>query len=211
VDNTEESLPASSMQSDVKEFAIMDGFSNYSVTRGPNEDFEVSTSKNPADNQLLSRVGKTLDLKCPLLLLIFEAETVFANVFARSSSTHIESRNNCSQIVFRPVVDFKAGKSVLKMEDILRLLRAPEEKIVGTVFLSQNKLKEAFENGSHYFIRLSRSSREAASSYPKTVGCSVNVLLGQRRGDYMERVAVGRIDIEAWKGASPIKKVIKLM
>jgi hypothetical protein len=135
------------MQSDVKVFTIMDGFSHYSVTRGPNEDFEVSTSKNAASNQLLSRVGKMLGLKCPLL--IFEAETVFASLFALSSNPHIESRANCTLIVFDFNMDLKEGTPNLKREDILRDFSSSNRKLLGTVFLSRDKLRhqQASEGG----------------------------------------------------------------
>jgi hypothetical protein len=210
VGNSEELLPASSVRSDVKAYSIMDGNSHYPVVRTARKEPGVHGDKQFSDGLSSHPRGSLSKLQCPVLL--FEAETILANHF-----TSFESRDNFSHL-FLSLADEVSPSSLSKNQGRnrdykLNILawRFNETQVLGTVFLPPERLLLAFQNSSYSFVRVSRSSRDAVSSYPKDFFCSVNVLLIQRKGEYAERVAVGRVDMEAWKELSPVKQLVRLM
>lgn len=228
VGNSEELLPASSVQSDVKAYSIVDGNNHYPVVRTARKELGVHDDKQFSDGLSSHPRGSLSKLQCPVLL--FEAEMILANRFNLSRNTSTGSQHNFSQFILsladevslsslsnsprrHAIPDVSHKNRGRNRDDKLNILAWTfnETKILGTVFLPPERLLLAFQNSSYSFVRVSRSSRDAVSSYPKDFFCSVNVLLIQRKGEYAERVAVGRVDMEAWKELSPVKQLVRLM
>lgn len=184
-------------------FTIWDGQDHYLVNRTGNNDVSSSNELRPPPQYSGNEIS--MEISSPILL--FEAETLHVSRFKLASESIIPLDRRYSHIVPKHVVDTITpigGK-------YSPLVSRVESSITGTVFAAPRSIEQDFRNDSFILVRLSRSSRNAVSSYPGDYWTSVNVLLIQWTGEYAERIVVGRINLDAWEEAAPTKQLVKLM